>query len=184
MIQERKCSNCKEVKALNVDNFHTDKSRPLGFMYTCKVCEKKRSSERHLKNPRTDKYSSMTTEQKKNKLEWNNRYCKTPKGRAISNLNSYIKYDRKKGFETDLTQEDFLEVYESDCVYCGFKATGFDRKDNLVGHTKSNCVPCCKECNISRMDHFTHEEMFIIGKSIREVKLLREKNDPPHIELG
>ncbi len=33
-----------------------------------------------------------------------------------------------------------------------------------------NCIPCCKECNVARMNNFTHEEMLIIGQAIKAVK--------------
>lgn len=39
-----------------------------------------------------------------------------------------------------------------------------------------NVVPCCYDCNCARNNNFTHEEMFILGKTIREIKNNRTKN--------
>ena len=183
MIDQRKCGICQELKPLTRDNFHADKTRSKGFGYNCKICEKQRSAEKHLKNPRKDRYSKMTKEQKIAKSKWCYNYSKTPKGKAIALLSSYLTFDKKKGFETDLTQDDFINVFKAKCVYCGYLATGFDRKDNSIGHTKLNCVPCCKECNVLRMDNFSHEEMFIIGQSIKKIKAMRGPLNPPHFEL-
>lgn len=90
--------------------------------------------------------------------------------------NAYKNFDKNKGLEFDLDPEFVLQSILKDCSYCGFPATGLDRKDNTKGHTRENCVPCCWECNTARMDNFSHEEMKIIGQAIREVKLNRIQN--------
>lgn len=165
---QRKCFKCKEVKSLDEVNFHRSKNRPLGYEYKCKLCAKLR------KDRRTKRYSSLTEEQKKKHYQLGVNYRATPKGRAIGLINAYLKEDRRKGRECTLTQEDVFKVYEKECIYCGFPATGFDRIDNLIGHTKENCVPCCKECNVARMNNFTHKENYIIGEAIRKIKILRQ----------
>lgn len=73
---------------------------------------------------------------------------------------------RKLVFE--LTFEDFLLLAAKDCHYCGlvpsnvctiskphygdFIYSGIDRVDNKEGYTMNNCVPCCKPCNVAKMD--------------------------------
>ena len=85
-------------------------------------------------------------------------------------LKDYRKYDKKRGFINDLTIEYVSEQLERPCVYCGYPSTGLDRIENTLGHMRSNCVPCCRECNVARMDNFTHQEMFIIGLAIKQIK--------------
>jgi hypothetical protein len=85
-------------------------------------------------------------------------------------FSSYRKLDLYKGFEFNLTKEFIKVTISNPCVYCGYPATGLDRMDNSIGHLMENCVPCCKECNIARMNNFTHEEMKIIGLAIKQVK--------------
>lgn len=67
-----------------------------------------------------------------------------------------------RGHKFELTNQEFNELVIGECYYCGSKQessqmynnlirvkyTGIDRVDNDIGYIKSNCVPCCKECNI------------------------------------
>jgi hypothetical protein len=96
----------------------------------------------------------------------------------------YKMIDKKKGYITNITGIDLLTAKNSPCVYCGYTATGFDRIDNKLGHTKENCVICCKECNVARMDNFTHEEMFIIGNAIKHIKDARKLKSFPKDKEG
>lgn len=99
------------------------------------------------------------------------------RAKASKMLSSYRIKDKKRDLECDLTIEDMLDIMSKPCVYCGdTKRIGCDRLDNEKGHTKDNVVPCCVECNKARNNNFSFEEMQIIGKAIREVKLKRIKN--------
>ena len=91
-------------------------------------------------------------------------------------LKNYKKSDKKKGFVCDLTEEWLKEnITSKPCIYDGeTENIGCDRIDNNLGHTKENCVPCCYVCNTARNVHFTHEEMLIIGSTIRQVKEKRK----------
>jgi len=169
MDELRRCVKCNIIKPATHEYFYKDKNRYLGLMYRCKECDKLRKDNRSYEYRK----SKMTTEQLEKKLILNRKYGKTIKGKSISLLNAYKKTDKIKNRICDLTQEDLIYAFKSKCVYCGFNATGFDRIYNNIGHIKSNCVTACKDCNIARMNNFTHEEMFIIGKSIRLVKLNR-----------
>lgn len=169
----RKCSICKIEKELISENYHKDKSRNLGFMYNCKTCEKERHLQKYIKNPRSDRYKDLTIEQKANRLDWAKKYRKTPKGQAISILAAYSKFDSNRGFLFNLDQEYFISEIKKGCFYCSFPATGFDRILNNKGHSKDNVVPCCKECNVARMNNFTHEETIILGEAINKIKSMR-----------
>jgi hypothetical protein len=162
----RECYKCREVKALTPENFHRSKNRQLGFEYKCKECYKLRKQK-----PRGKRV--LTEEQKERKRELQKIYQKTIKYKALSLKCAYEKFDRSKNYFFDLTQDDLREALNSNCTYCGFPATGMDRIDNNLGHTKENCIPACMHCNVARMDNFSHEEMFIIGEAIRKVRLLR-----------
>ena len=102
--------------------------------------------------------------------EWVKKYSKFPKlGYGISNMRriiySYKKHAKKRGLEWDLTEEQFKEIAQQDCYYCGVKPNnigkipkthgeytynGIDRIDNNKGYTIDNIVPCCKRCNIAK----------------------------------
>lgn len=116
----------------------------------------------------------MTPAQKLISRTANKKYAQTIKGKSIFLLSAYKKVDQRKGRACDLTQSDIQEALKGICFYCGSQPTGFDRKNNSIGHTKENCVPCCFECNTARMDNFTQDEMIIIGEAIRRVRAKRE----------
>ena len=140
-------------------------------MYICKVCDK----EKNKGQDRTGRYSKMTDKQKESKRVTCKKYSQTEIGRAIHLKNAYAKQDIKKGRVCDVTRDDVLKAIKDNCIYCGHKATGFDRIDNSIGHIKSNCVPCCKECNVSRMNNFTHKETFLLGEVIKKIKDARNE---------
>jgi len=79
----------------------------------------------------------------------------------------HVKWDREnknKPYKTwDLTLEDYKRLCTSPCTYCGTSPSGnpktqslarlgvkrgsIDRRDNSLGYSSSNCLPCCIECN-------------------------------------
>ena len=80
-------------------------------------------------------------------------------------LRSYKQIARKRECKWDLTEEQFAELTQQDCYYCGAKPAnifnqkgsngeyiynGLDRVDNSKGYTMDNVVPCCKICNIAK----------------------------------
>lgn len=137
-------------------------SRPCARIET-----KKRSK------PRPNRWKNFTEDQKQNKRTWSRKYIEN-KGIAHRRIPSYKSIDKKKGFICDLTIIWYKENIENKpCIYCGFQSTGCDRKDNSKGHTMDNVVPCCLDCNTSRMNLFTFEEMLILGKAITQIKQLR-----------
>lgn len=93
------------------------------------------------------------------------RICKTDPNIPFSFLERKFKQEKRsathRGLEFLLTFEEFIELSNSKCYYCGGEGTtkanvrttvltmvcGIDRIDSKIGYIKSNCVPCCKECN-------------------------------------
>lgn len=99
----------------------------------------------------------------------------------VSNRLATLKYrDKHLYFKNpeqicDFTLEEFTEILKKPCNYCeSLKVSGVDRLDNNKGHIKINCVPCCYECNIARGRNFSPDEMKLIGKVIKEIKLARK----------
>lgn len=93
---------------------------------------------------------------------------------AMYNILVKLAIDRTS---VELSYEDFIGFTKKpDCYYCGtalnwepYKTTGYklDRKNNALGYSRDNCVPCCARCNRAKSDHFTHDEWVQIGKLIR-----------------
>lgn len=170
----RFCNKCDHEFALNATHFPRDGNRAHGLGYQCRPCE------RTFRKPdrRVNRWSAtMTDEQKANKRDWQRRYTKTDDGRVSHRVASYRQIDTSKGQTCDLDPLWFRTNIDSKpCHYCGDNdaPVGCDRIDNALGHTKANVVPCCFECNVARLDNFTHAEMRVIGQAIAFVKAHRK----------
>lgn len=91
-------------------------------------------------------------------------------GEAACNARIYeYKYAAKKrNIPFHLSREEMIQLFSSDCYYCGnppgnvrhytdlygkFVYNGIDRKDNSQGYTWSNCVAACKFCNFMKRNY-------------------------------
>lgn len=143
----KKCHKCKVY--LSLDNFSKDLGRPDGVRATCKECTN----------------AALRA------------YRRTEEGHMKDLLRQYTQTDKKRGLMCDLTLGFIKEnITSQPCIYCGdTKKIGCDRLDNNKAHTKDNVVPCCFDCNTARNDNFTHEEMLVLGETIRAIK--EERNE-------
>ena len=98
----------------------------------------------------------------------------------------------------DLSFEQFLELSQQNCFYCGcypanghngytrshkkkysearirdgyFQYNGLDRVDNTRGHDKDNVVPCCEPCNKAKLTR-TQQAFFVWIKLIYDLHIL------------
>lgn len=92
---------------------------------------------------------------------------RTPEGHYVSIYKRYIKSARARGYEFNLTEEETVKLFKDNCHYCGespsnrtgkqigkiVPTNGIDRKDNSIGYSIDNCVPCCKYCNKMKLYH-------------------------------
>ncbi|MCK5768672.1 MAG: hypothetical protein KAH35_09930 [Candidatus Atribacteria bacterium] len=80
-------------------------------------------------------------------------------------IRSYKRSAKERGLVWNLTEEQFKEITQKDCYYCGAKPNniskqnqfngsyiynGLDRINNNKGYTTDNVVPCCKICNTNK----------------------------------
>ena len=80
---------------------------------------------------------------------------------------SYKRNARIRGYEWSLSNEDYIDLINKNCFYCGsmpyhevkhyykdkeagLPFNGIDRVDNKLGYTKDNCVTCCRTCNSAK----------------------------------
>ena len=86
---------------------------------------------------------------------------------------SYAQAAKKRNLEWELSYEQFLDVTQQNCYYCGiqpemrpshhkrwgfkFPMSGIDRVDSAKGYVEENTVPCCSHCNQAKWDHSTEE---------------------------
>ncbi len=75
-------------------------------------------------------------------------------GKSLAGYYRRYKYRANRaGYELTITLEDFKEITDNPCTYCGGdeQQRGVDRVDNTIGYIKSNCVSCCGICNMMKM---------------------------------
>jgi hypothetical protein len=109
--------------------------------------------------------SSCSTRERKrfgrDKEKWalaNRRYrqraWENPKNRAKFVLRDITKFDKKRGFQSDLDLDAVKGIISCSCTYCGETELkiGLDRIDNGRGHMRDNVVAACPRCNYLRRD--------------------------------
>lgn len=88
---------------------------------------------------------------------------------------SYVNRSKRKNIEFDFSKEEFLQLTQKICYYCGrqprttiktvvgkrkrngsFTYNGLDRIDSSKGYTKNNTVTCCEICNKAKRDMDQH----------------------------
>lgn len=78
---------------------------------------------------------------------------------------------RRRGIVWQLSRDQFTCLTSKPCEYCGGKLSdtgcGLDRMDNNIGYVISNVVPCCRQCNNTKSNFWTHNEMVEIGTVMR-----------------
>lgn len=158
------CYRCKDEKNILEFSYLKHVGRYSSY---CKTCDQLKGKI----------YRAGLSEEKKEKSKLRNAGYKI-KDNSKHLFNAYNKFDFLKGLETNLTLEYLRASLKELCIYCNYPSTGLDRKDNTKGHTQENCVPCCRECNTTRMDNYTHEEMLILGKTIKQIKDNRQWQQP------
>jgi 5-methylcytosine-specific restriction endonuclease McrA len=91
----------------------------------------------------------------------------------------------KRGWDFDLTIEEFSVLTKGNCYYCGSEPSqikraknstvyiynGIDRVDNSKGYILENCVPCCKQCNTAKNTHTVEEFYDWISKIHKHLDL-------------
>jgi 5-methylcytosine-specific restriction endonuclease McrA len=90
--------------------------------------------------------------------------------------NNLYKRDGEKCYYCEIKEEDFIPIWGK---FYGGKTRGkkleVDRRDNEKDYTLENCVLACPICNNAKSDKFTDEEFKKVGKSIKQIWLLKDK---------
>lgn len=63
--------------------------------------------------------------------------------------NQYRNNAKQRGIVFELSYEQFMELWQKDCFYCGnnIPTIGIDRIDSDGSYNIENVVPCCTTCN-------------------------------------
>jgi hypothetical protein len=71
------------------------------------------------------------------------KYAATLKGRYAI----YRAGAKKRSILFELSIEEFKQLIQGACVYCGGPGYGVDREDSAKAYVLGNVVPCCSDCN-------------------------------------
>jgi hypothetical protein len=106
-----------------------------------------------------------------------NRLCYNAKKRNISVELTYLeyltftKYDKCHYCRAPLTWTAHINKHKKNSS----TAYNLDRMDNFKSYSLSNCIPCCRRCNMAKGNLYTHEDWYGM------TGYLRMKN--AHVEL-
>jgi hypothetical protein len=96
----------------------------------------------------------------------------------LTSFTDYRSGALRRGIPFELTKEQFRDITNNDCIYCGapkeVAAIGIDRIDNEFGYTTSNCVPCCRHCNTRKLN-LPLDVFALRALHIRIMKYMRSK---------
>lgn len=96
----------------------------------------------------------------------------------------------RRKLEFSIGLDDFIVLSKSNCYYCGsepantckyntgevVKYSGLDRKDNSLGYTKENAVPCCHICNRAKSDMKTNDFTAWINRLTTHINAMDNRN--------
>ena len=103
----------------------------------------------------------------KNLARYGNTHNRKTYGESAFNalLKGYIKTAADRGYPFALTRDEFKQITQMDCYYCGappskvkkiknghgeYIYNGVDRVDNSKGYSLDNSVTCCNACNVAK----------------------------------
>lgn len=106
----------------------------------------------------------------------------------LSIFHSYRSSAKTRDYTFNLDYDEFKNLCQSNCHYCGtepsnertrkyihgsvsIKFNGVDRVNNDLNYITTNCVPCCKTCNLAKHSLTTEEFYAWIKQIIKHNKI-------------
>lgn len=127
-----------------------------------------KSRDKRIETMGIEEYLLKNAEDAKKWRENNPDKCKENNEKRKNNIDycylNYVRSAEYKNLKFELSKDEYKSIIQHPCYYCGtFKEgksfSGIDRRDQTLGYTVSNCVPCCEMCNF--MKKSLSEEVFI-----------------------
>lgn len=184
----QQCNKCEKIKEIDGFSIESNSHNPNYRRKICKACRTEAANKKRVETDFYKKqYKAMTSEQRseyiKKKSEQNQRRFKTnPEALAKkkiydqSDSGVYSRYKGdcnrrnrlKRGIEMRLTLEQFSDIINSPCVYCGTpNSRGADRIDSNKSYTAENSQSCCRHCNEMKNDKTEQQFLEHIQKIIK-----------------
>ena len=131
----------------------------------------------------TEKYLEHNAEVMKKWRDANPEKVKEINEKTKNNIYKYYQVYKNsaevKQLSFEFNKEEFVQIVESPCNYCGIIQekgfNGIDRLNSTIGYIKDNCVTCCAMCNymkgcldknifIQRVEHIVTYNKLAEGK--------------------
>lgn len=175
----KRCTICRAHKPL--DAFPSDKSRPDGRAYRCKVCQREYRKTRYKERPEVKAYHRAyrrrpEVKARKNRLrrarydpaQERRRYAQRrakPRYRAQMKARKAAYRARLARAEGSVSADDIRRRYEAQqgrCHWCGVKLDDY-HVDHVIPLSKggadspANICVSCPRCNLSKNDKLPHD---------------------------
>ena len=193
--RNNQCVNCvpknfndltgKSFNRWTVEGYsHRDIHRTIVWNCVCACGTKKKVLGHHLRSGKAKSCGCLMSDFEHNKLIGRLQ----EEGNVGFNFvfNDYRTGAKERGYVFELTKELFREITLSNCFYCNkspsriasrgkgelrvhnqYVCNGIDRKNNDLGYTVDNSVPCCTKCNTAKMA-MPYEEFLLWVKSVND----------------
>jgi hypothetical protein len=127
-LKRYSCRRCGEKYPRHGDYFYAAKQYRDGLDIYCVLCRRVIRREWYRKN---------------------HAKCITQNQTPAAKFQGYKNGARQRGMAFSLTIDDFMELWQAPCAYCGAEipTIGIDRIDSKKGYFRENMVSCCELCN-------------------------------------
>lgn len=82
---------------------------------------------------------------------------------------------KRRGLVWQIDFESWQKIIAQGCYYCASTlsdgaGSGLDRIDNTLGYFLENVLPCCGDCNATRMDRYSVEETKVMIQALKQLR--------------
>lgn len=171
----RLCKRCGQEKDDSL--FSKQTNNKTGFQLYCKPCYRENLRKWRAAHPEASArhYSQMKLNNPASLKRSNDKNSRRPNTRFLQAKNGA----KKRGFEFNITFEDYSKLITQPCAYCGGelppKGGSLDRVDPYDGYNLQNLVPCCAKCNWMKSDLTVEEFLQHIAKITSYIKIPNSK---------
>ena len=148
----KKCKACREKYGkIDLEVKHKRKEKSLEYNkieqnnMMCYVCGKIKNKEYFVNQRCTYCYNTYRkTQDNRNK-----------KSAFMIKLYEYKSKCKNNNWDWELLDEEAISLFKENCHYCNEfqQINGIDRVNSDIGYKKNNCIPCCKKCNIMKLNY-------------------------------
>lgn len=91
------------------------------------------------------------------------------KNNPMARYRHYREGANSRNLSFDISPREFYSFWDKPCEYCGgdIEGIGLDRIDSSKGYHAGNVIPCCKTCNVMKMDSSVEDWVVNMKKTLK-----------------